>query len=464
MSAPVVIVGAGPAGISCASVLANRGQDVVLIDDNRAVGGQYFRQLPETYQAEPNNSLLRDTDRFKPLSEIIHNPRVKFLSSTTVWGSPDSKTIAYAGPDGSGRLQARAIVIATGAQEKVIPFPGWTLPGVITAGGCLNLAKGHGLVPSGRIVVCGNGPLVLVVAATLIAANADVVCVAEAQSDIKLAKLALHGLMLSPRIFATAIKYRAKIFASSAFYHSNSIVAAVRGKNSLEAVCLAPLGKDGLPYHKHAKWMEADTLVTGYGLIPNLDLPRLFGCDIVFDPSLNGYVPFRSEFGQTSKKGIFAVGETGGIGGVEIALLEGRIAAYAIMGETPPASTKANYHRIDRFRRALNLAYQLNNPLRAATPDTIICRCEELTLQQLREAFENSGSTLNTLKTATRLGMGRCQGRYCLDSTASLLGFDPDENPVYPRPRPPLRPLPIELIAGDRDVGPAQEPDEINLN
>ena len=460
MSDPVVIIGAGPAGLSCASELAAAGRSVCLIDDNASAGGQYFRQLPPTYIANPDAKLLRDKARFDELAQVLVSPNVKYMPSTVVWGMPDRHTIAYAGPANSGRVSASAIVIATGAQEKSMPFTGWTLPGIISAGGCLNLAKGHGLVPSGKVVVAGNGPLVLVAAATLLAAGANVVAVIEAQSDSKLLSVALEGARLAPAILAKGIGYRARMLKAGLRMRTGWMVCEARGKEALEAVCIAPVGSNGRPEKEKSRWIDADTLVVGYGLLAGSETARMFECAMENSAELNGVVPRRDERLSTSVDRVYAIGDGAGIGGVEVAILEGRIAASSILGREAAPQDRARYGRLDRYRRKLNIAYSLPHALVAAESETIICRCEELTLAKL-SADSNSGrDSLNALKTSTRLGMGRCQGRTCLHVASAIFGFNAEAGPTFPRVRPPLRPVTVERIAADADVGPARVPDE----
>jgi NADPH-dependent 2,4-dienoyl-CoA reductase/sulfur reductase-like enzyme len=462
MSAPVVIIGAGPAGLACAGELAAAGREIVLIDDNAAPGGQYFRQLPPGYACAPDARLLRDKARHDELAKVLAMPNVRLLRSTTVWGAPARMTVAYAGRSGSGRIEASIIVIAAGAQERSMPFPGWTLPGVISAGGCLNLAKAHGMVPSGRIVVAGNGPLVLVAAATLLTAGADVVRVVEAQSDFMLASVAFSGLFAAPGILRTGLGYRARILAAGGL-RTGWMASGAKGEDRLSSVAIAPVGADGHPLKDRQEWIDAGTLVVGYGLLPGSETARLFGCAMVQDAALNGLVPQRDNRLQTSQEGIYAIGDGAGIGGVEVALLEGRIAAQSILGAAPPSGLARRYRRLDAYRRKLNLAYRRPLPLSAATNDTIICRCEELTLGRLLEDPGRSRASLNAVKTSSRLGMGRCQGRSCLHVASALLGLTDDGQTAHPRVRPPLRPVPLGLLAADSDAGPAREPDEIDL-
>lgn len=464
MTLPVIIIGAGPAGLSCATELVRSGTEVVLIDDNLRAGGQYFRQLPDGYHVAPNARLLRDKARYDDLAQVLKNPLVRYLPRSTAWTATTPDTIAYAGPNGSGRITGRAVVIASGAQERSMPFTGWTLPGVISAGGSLNLAKAHGLVPTGRVVVAGNGPLVLVAAATLAAAGANVTTVIEAQSSLRLGGAALSGALAAPGIVAKAISYRLGILKARAKFRSGWMVTRAHGDETLCEVTIAPVGADGRPRQKAARRLPADMLVLGYGLMPGTEAARLMGCRMQTSPDLGGLVPWRGDDLQTNVKGVFAIGDGAGIGGVEVALMEGRIAAAAILGAAAPADLANRYRRTDSFRRTLNLAYRIDPPLHAAEDETIICRCEELRLATLRADANAARSNLDALKTSSRLGMGRCQGRNCLHTAAALLNLDAETTrTTLPRFRPPLRPVPLAQLAADADAGPAHEPDELDL-
>lgn len=457
---PVVIIGAGPAGLACAGDLVEGGRQVILVDDNNQAGGQYFRQLPPGYVARPRSRLLRDKARYDKLAAALNNPKITMLNRTTAWGAPDTSTIAYAGPHGSGRIEASAVVIANGAQDKPFPFPGWTLPGVLSAGGCLNLAKAHGLVPGGKVVIAGNGPLVLVAAATMITAGADVVGVIEAQSNSRLLKPIATGVHLAPGILATAIDYHRRILASGNRVRTGWMLYEAAGNGGVERVAIAPVGHDGTPQGRKKIWIDADTVVSGYGLIPSSEFARIMGCQMEYREDLGGLVPVRSAQMSTSVQGVYAVGDGAGIGGVEVALLEGRIAACHILGSSPGSRSSNQYDRLDRFRRKLNLAYLTANPLRSTDGDTIVCRCEELRLKELlADPSANSGD-LDRLKTSSRLGMGRCQGRNCLPGAATTLKFTTPPYATHPRSRPPARPVPLYQLAADAHAGEAKEPDE----
>ncbi|WP_250517919.1 NAD(P)/FAD-dependent oxidoreductase [Caballeronia sp. INDeC2] len=460
MSDPVVIIGAGPAGLACAERLAQGGRAVVVIDDNAQAGGQYFRQLPPGYTVGANAPLLRDKARFDRLARVLALPNVTYRPSSTVWGSPGDMTIAYAGPSGSGRVRATAVVIAGGAQDQPFPFTGWTLPGVISAGGALNMVKAHGLVPEGRVMVVGNGPLVLVAAATLVTAGADVIGVVEAQPGARLAGALATSVWAAPKLLRTAIDYRRRIARSGAWFKTGRMIAQATGRDAVERAAIAPVGGDGRPRIDAQTWSEVDTLVLGYGIVPSTDIARMMGCQTAFDRSLNGVVPLRSPALATSVPNVYAVGDGAGIGGVEVALVEGRMAANAILGIEGEAALARQYRKLDLFRRKLNIAYARSETLSAADAGTIVCRCEELTLGDLRKDANFSCGDVDRLKKSSRIGMGRCQGRNCLPALAKMLDLPPDGYATLPRARPPLKPIQLRHLAADADAGPAHEPDE----
>ncbi|MCA8143519.1 NAD(P)/FAD-dependent oxidoreductase [Burkholderia multivorans] len=464
MSDPVIIIGAGPAGLACAQRLAQGGRAVVIIDDNMQAGGQYFRQLPVGYKVSPHAPLLRDKPRFDALTRVLDHPNVRYLPSTTVWGSPAAMSVAYAGPAGSGRVKGAAIVIAGGAQDQPFPFTGWTLPNVISAGGALNLVKAHGLVPEGRVMVAGNGPLVLVAAATLAAAGANIVGVVEAQPSSRLASALAMSLWAAPKLLRTALSYRRRIARAGAWFRTGRMVAQASGVDAIEKVAIAPIDENGRPRRAQQAWFDVDTLVIGYGIVPSTDIARMLGCRTAFDQSLNGNAPLRSATLETSVPNVYAIGDGAGIGGVEVALLEGRIAANAILGVGVGADVEPmlarRYRHLDRFRRMLNIAYSRAKPLNAVEPETIVCRCEELTFGQLQQDASFACGDLDRLKKSSRAGMGRCQGRNCLPALAKMLDLPPEGLSTLPRARPPLKPIPLRYLAADADAGPAHEPDE----
>lgn len=471
MTAQTVVIGAGPAGLACASRLVSVGMPVTIVDDNVRPGGQYFRQLPGAFHVGAAAPLPRAQPRADALFAILSHPLVTHWPDTTVWALAAPGVVAYAGPHRAGRIQANAIVVAAGAQDRPLPFPGWTLPGVITAGGCLNLLKGQGMLPGRRVGVVGNGPLLLVVAHALSKAGAAVVVVAEAVRS-RAALRHAGGLLRAPRLLAKGVGYRMALRRAGTPFLDGHVVVAAVGEDAVSEVVVAPCWTDGAKGASSPKSFAVDALVTGYGLAPASELTRMFGCRHRFDVGLGGWVPERDADGQTTCPGIYAVGDCAGIGGVEVALAEGAHVGDAIARQSGRAARRpgaaARLRRLDRFRAALNAFYLPSAPPWLAEDGTLICRCEELTQGELRAAARDCGHDLTRLKAATRLSMGRCGGRFCLRPAAELLARDtgrPVSDIPFPRMRPPAKPVPISqlTLAPLAPLGPPRAPDQVEL-
>lgn len=468
MTKPVVIVGAGPSGLACAQTLSAAGVAVVVIDDNARPGGQYFRQLPLPFTSGRDSRLLRDAARGRALIEVLSRPQVRYLPETTAWMAPSSHTIAYAGPKGSGRVEASHVVLATGAHDRPQPFPGWTLPGVVSAGGALNLAKGQGQRLDGRVVVVGNGPLLLVVAATLVTAGSRVTHVIES-AESRQVWPALPGMVHAPGLLWKGLDYRRRLLMAGTRVLNGWTLAEARGSSHVTGARLVPMAADGSLRHDAGLDVEADWIVSGFGLQPSAEFARHLGCQLQHDPARGGWIPTRSAELETSLAGVFAVGDGAGIGGVEVALAEGTLAAHAVLARLGLAAPDASKARralagLERFRTGLGRLYQAPVP-DLARDDTIVCRCEDVTAGELRGAIDAGADDLVRLKGALRVGMGRCQGRNCYASAAQQIGRQRGCSPgviALPRSRGPLRPVRIAQLL-DESLPPAREPDSITL-
>jgi NADPH-dependent 2,4-dienoyl-CoA reductase/sulfur reductase-like enzyme len=468
MSSPVVIIGAGPAGLECARTLSCADVPVVLIDDNAKPGGQYFRQLPAGFAAGRHSRLLRDAARGRALAQSVVHPRIRFMPDTTAWMSPRPGVVAYAGEQGSGRIEASLVVLATGAHDKPIPFPGWTMPGVVSAGGVLNLAKGQAQALGGRVVVAGNGPLLLVVAATLIAAGSRVTHVVEC-SPARQAWAALPGIARAPALLFKGLDYRRRLLAHGTRFLSGWTVMEASGEQALSGIRIAPLADDGTPRGERSRRLALDWLVTGFGLQPSSEFARHIGCEMRFDAERGGWIAKRNADLETTVANVFAIGDGAGIGGVEVALAEGAVLANVLLarlGRGAPAlkSARDKLERLEHFRTGLARLYRAPAP-RLADGATMICRCEEVRSEEVDAAIAAGATDLVRLKSALRLGMGRCQGRNCYTSAAIQLaqreGGAVGDYPL-PRARGPVRPIRIRHLF-DEPLGAAREPDSISL-
>jgi thioredoxin reductase/bacterioferritin-associated ferredoxin len=471
----LAIVGAGPAGLAAAAEAVRHGVSVALFDDNPLPGGQYFRQGPATRVPHqpatgPARGRAADVKRALELFSVTSHPRVTVLAGAVVWGVPAANTLAFTHVGRADRLRANAIIVAAGASDRAVPFPGWTLPGVITAGGAQNVLKSQGVLPGLRAVLAGTGPLLLVVADSLRRAGATVVEVLEA-SRLRRAWMALPRLAAQPALLRRGLAYRAGLARAGIPLRWGQTVIEARGGDEVGEALVAPIDRTGRVDRARARAIQVDTIVVGFGLTPATELTRLFGCAHEWRPARGGWIPWRSADLETSVPGVFAVGDGAGIAGSETAILEGRLSgllAAARLGRCPAAEAttagrrlRARLSRLTRFRMGIETLYSpLPDFLSLLTPETIVCRCEEVTAGQLLEGLARGFTSINALKGATRIGMGVCQGRNCLRTLADLVARERQSLPadlVYPQARPPARPVRLGDLVRE-DIPPAAPP------
>ena len=387
----VLVVGAGPAGMAAAWAASRSAMRVMVIDDNPAPGGQIWRGE----------------------RRVLEAGGAEFLGRTCVVAQPGPHCLLT----DRGEIEFSRLILCTGARERFLPFPGWTLPGVMGAGGLQAMVKGGLPIEGKRVVVAGTGPLLLAVAACLKRRGARVARVAE---QAPLAKLRGFGRALwrEPAKLWQGAGLGLRLLGA---YRYGTWPVRADGVAKLESVTLRPGGR-----------IECDYLACGFGLVPNTELAALLGCRVD-----SGGVAI-DRWQQTSQAGIHAAGEITGIGGVDEALIEGRIAGFAATDQRSQAEALFPARdRALRFRRAMELAFALRPELsELAEASTIVCRCENVTLGQLREQ-----RSWRSAKLQTRCGMGACQGRVCGPAVAHLLGW-PAESV-----RPPLFPVPAERLA-----------------
>jgi NADPH-dependent 2,4-dienoyl-CoA reductase/sulfur reductase-like enzyme len=400
----IAVVGGGPAGIAAAVTAAESGSKVVVSDDNARAGGQIWRG-GGAVEEQPREA----TRWFERLSKS----GVQTLSGARVFHAQAG--ILEAETDRS-LLQIRfgKLIVATGAREVFLPFPGWTTPNVFGAGGLQALVKSGLPVAGKRVVVAGTGPLLLAVAAYLADHGASVACICEqaALSDLLDFSVVMFRF---PKKIAEAMRFRVKTRHVS--YLTESHVIAALGKDRLEAVRISQRG--------HARDTPCDYLACGYHLAPNTELAQMLGCSV-----LEGFVQV-DDCQQTTQAGIYCAGEPTGIGGVELALLEGQIAGHAAAGDA--VSAKALFPARARYRKlvsAMKETFRLRPELATlATDDILLCRCEDVTVGNARKHDSWKAAKLHT-----RCGMGPCQGRVCGTAAAFLFGWNIESRrpPVFP--------------------------------
>ncbi|HIE0705312.1 TPA: FAD-dependent oxidoreductase [Serratia marcescens] len=403
----VLIVGAGPAGMAAALAAAESGGQVRMIDDNPHPGGQIWRDGPQVALSESAN-------RYR--QAIATRENIALQSGCKLVAQCGAGRLAYEDAEGCGVIRYQKLILCNGARELLLPFPGWTLPGVTGAGGLQAQIKQGLTIHGERVVIAGSGPLLLAVANSVKQAGGEVVLVAEQAPLWRLAAFA-GGLWRWPA------KLRQAFSLMPRRYCAGSRVPAALGQERLTSVRVNSGGKE--------RTIACDRLACGFGLVANIELAMLLGCRIEQDAVAVDH------WQQTSQAHIYAAGECTGIGGSELALIEGAIAGYASIGQKSKADSLAAQRRQwRRFATAVASTFALDERLSSlANPQTLLCRCEDVTLEQVRHQPD-----WNTAKLSSRCGMGACQGKICATAARQLLGW-----PLSP-PRVPLTPVRAETL------------------
>ncbi|WP_030243327.1 NAD(P)/FAD-dependent oxidoreductase [Streptomyces sp. NRRL S-455] len=441
----LVVIGAGPAGLAASLAASARGVGVVLVDGATEAGGQFYRQPAAGLGAGRPQALHHRWRTWERLRDGLAAGPVRVLTEHHVWCAERTSggfTVhALLGPEQEepAEVHARAVLLATGGHEQVLPFPGWTLPGVVTAGGAQAMLKGGLVVPGRRAVVAGTGPLLLPVATGLAAAGVEVAALVESTGP---ARLARHGRALAGKI-PEAAGYAARLLRHRVPFLARHTVVRAHGDDRLTGVTVAALGSGGRVRSGTERHLPCDTLAVGHGMLPHTDLADGLGC------RLDGLAVAVDTEQRTDVPGVWAAGEATGIGGAALALAEGHIAgcsaAAHLHGTTPAPAPAALKARTGHRRSAAALEAACVPPphwTEQITDDTVVCRCEEVTAGAVRDALDLGAGDARTVKLLTRAGMGWCQGRMCGGAVAGLAGCEPT-----PTRRPFARPVPLGVLA-----------------
>ncbi len=447
--AEVGIVGAGPAGMAAADRLARAGRRVVVLDEGQRAGGQIFRQLPRGLAAPANSHEPPSHDHGHALIERFERPEIELLSGATVWDAQPGR-LWFEHDGRSHLLQCERILLAPGAMDRCIPFPGWTLPGVLTAGALQVMVRGFGVVPGKRALVVGSGPLLLPTVTALAGAGVEIVAALEASSRWG-ALRALPGVLGNAARFREATWYMRQLLKAGVRLRWGWTVLRCEGDGKVERAVIARVDRAGRPRAGSEQTIEVDVVGAGFGLVPSVELGLRLGCDTRLLPARGGHCLVADEHQRTTIGDVFAAGEICGIGGAEVASAEGELAAAAIdesLGgvPVPPAVvTKAARERraADRMLRAfapLPGLYDL------ADDDTIVCRCEDVTRSEARAAAQLHGESARAIKVGCRAGMGPCQARICGPSLQALATGDPARAMDPPVVQVPIKPVRTSTI------------------
>jgi NADPH-dependent 2,4-dienoyl-CoA reductase/sulfur reductase-like enzyme len=417
--ADVLVIGAGPAGIAAAARAAEAGKRVRLLDASPNAGGQIWRHRTRTTLGPEPRRWLDRLSRSR--AEVHHGVAVVDVVAPASGDAPF--VVVAEGHRGGPAIVAHAgaVVLATGARERFLPFPGWTLPGVVGIGGAQALLKQGADFAGRRVVIAGTGPLMLPVAASLSSAGARVVLVAEQAPAAAVRDFAL-SLIWQPETLAQAALYRLAFLRAP--YQLGTWVTEVVGDGRVESVTVSRGGR--------TRRVACDVLCTGYGLVPNVEVARLLGCTVA-----DGAVAV-TESQATTVPRVFAAGEVTGIGGVALSLVEGEIAGAAASGAVRPDSALARRRAsLQGLARSLARTFAPRVELRSlARDETIVCRCEDVARHSVRALGD-----ARQAKLYTRAGMGACQGRVCGPALEFLFGWTPGSV------RPPAEPARLGTLA-----------------
>ncbi|MEM7205252.1 MAG: FAD/NAD(P)-binding oxidoreductase [Planctomycetota bacterium] len=455
----VAIVGAGPAGVAAAVAIAAAGGRVTLVDEAHRPGGQIYRQPPRGFAVRESKILespnhARGHELLTQLAEL----EVDVLTESVVWdATPGVLWLERAGRP--MRLDWQHLVVATGAHDRAVPFPGWTLPGVITAGGAQVLVRGALVTPGTRAVVAGTGPLLLPTITALLAAGVEIVAALEACSRSRALRV-LPAVLRSPTRRREAAFYARQLLGRRVSLMTGSAVFAAHGDQRVQRVVYGRVDRQGRPRRETAREVAADVLCVGFGLQPQIEVAGRLGCDLHHVEARGGWIPRHDAAMRTSRDGVWVAGEAAGIGGVDCALAEGRLAGLGIAAalglpdagrDAAMTQARREQQRERRAADAMLRAFTVPPGLaELAADDTVVCRCEDVTLAQLRAGVAVHGAELRAAKMATRAGMGPCQGRVCGALVEDLLRHRLGA-PAAPLRAPvvqaPIKPVALETMA-----------------
>jgi len=473
----VLVVGAGPAGLAAARAARDRGASVTLLDAADELGGQYWRHLPPSRPAAEERRLHHGWATFTALRETLESdPGCAIVTGAQVWaieapdaeGGPLAVHVLVGPPDGTDRAgrtyRPGSVVLATGAHDRTLPFPGWDLPGVFTAGAAQAFAKGERVAVGERVVVAGAGPFLLPVAASLATTGARVLGVFEASRALGL----LRGWLPRPWRLARAAKKGGELAGYAWGHVRNRIpyslghaVIAAHGTEHVEAVTVARVDADWRPIPGSERRIAADAVCVSHGFTPRLELPIAAGCAITPDR----FVVVDSAQ-RTSVAGVFAAGEITSIGGVDAALAEGRLAGHCAAGGSPRDPEVRGAVRRRATFADFSVRIEAAHGIRPGwtswlDDDTLVCRCEEVPYGRLRATAETTcASGIRSAKLTTRAGLGICQARICGRTVEELIDRAAGATSDAPSGRPPLdgattdrRPIAVPIRLGELAEG-----------
>jgi NADPH-dependent 2,4-dienoyl-CoA reductase/sulfur reductase-like enzyme len=446
----VAVVGAGPAGLAAATVAAAAGLSTVVLDENPGIGGQVWRAATTT-PVQDRRVLGDDYWKGQEIVRAFEASGAKHAAGAAVWSLSREREIGVSFGGGARMLEARRVIIATGALERPFPIPGWTLPGVMSIGGAQTLLKASGLFPGGRVVLAGAGPLLWLYAHQMLQAGGQIHAILDTSDGAAWRQAFKHALpfVTSPYLvkgmkLMASVRRRARVL-------TGITSLAADGRDKVETVIFRR-GREG------GQRMAADVLLLHQGVVPNVNLAMAAGVEHRWDDRQLCFAPVLDTYGGTSIEGVAIAGDGAGIAGAEAAVERGRLAGMAAVralngdaGKLPDeAASRKTLAKYAGARAFLDTLYRPAQAFRVPAGDTIVCRCEEVTAQQVVDNVRIGCTGPNQLKSFLRCGMGPCQGRMCGLTVTELIaetrGVTPAEVGYY-RLRQPVKPIALAELA-----------------
>lgn len=464
MRVDVAVLGAGPAGAAAAVAASSCGLSVAVVDEQPRAGGQVYRAPPPEWP-DTDGPEAREGAALRAAlaaSGAVH------LAGRRLWSVlPEAPgfRLSLAGDAGVEELAADRLVVAAGTTERVVPFPGWTLPGVIGLAAATVLLKAQKVRPGDRVLVAGRGPLLYAVAAGIVAGGGTVVAVADGAGRADWLAAA-PAMAARPDLLRRGVLWRLALArAGVPLLHRHAVVEA-QGTEAVSAATVAPVARDGALLSGPQRHFSVDAVCVGDGLVPAVEAPRLLRAPHRFDRALGGWVPEADRDGRTGLAGLYVAGDGAGVRGAAAAALHGRLAGYAAAADaaatvTAPgaapgaadvAALRRAHARAARFGGAMAGLAALRPARVASIPAAaVVCRCEDVTRAEIDAALDAGAREVNQLKHFTRCGMGPCQGRMCGEAAAELVAARVGGRARAGAwtARPPLRPVPLDTLIGE---------------
>lgn len=442
----VVIIGAGPAGIRAAQTLLAHGIKACLIDEGLRGGGQIYRRQPENFKRLPKDLYGLEANKAVAVHQTLDalTSSIDYRPRTLVWSAEEGRLDTL--QDGNcGHVDYTHLIVATGATDRILPVPGWTLPGVYSLGAAQIALKYQGCSIGERVVFCGSGPLLYLVAYQYAKAGAKVLAVLDS-APFSAQCRALPALLGQPATLAKGLYYRAWLTAHGIPVHQGAHLTRIDGEQRVAGVSWKRNGQN--------KNLDCDAVAFAHALRSETQLADLIGCAFDWSPLNRAWLPVRDEAGRSSVAQVYLAGDGAGIMGADAAEMAGELAALSLLQDGGRqvdkhrvGSLNVQLKRIERFRHGLETAFPFPDDWATLVPDeTLICRCEEVSAGDIRRTVQDGHWEMNRVKAMCRVGMGRCQGRMCGLAAAELVACEsgrPVQQVGRLRGQSPIKPIPF---------------------